>query len=114
MHDLSDQRYAARENMQYKGKPIWSGNDHDGSRLFLGHIDSAVPQSVSIIDFCTRNNVHLESADHTFHQRFGNNNKELKEMSDLLGEAFSLQAHWFFFSLNSRQGPFTFPSFTKN
>ena len=109
MHDLSDQRYSSPRSLRYDGKPLWSGDSHSEARMIIGHVNSAVAQAVSILDFCTRNGIHLESADHTFHEEFDPETK-VPEMSALLGEQlFSMRGHWFFFSLNSADGPFTYP-----
>ena len=109
MHDLSDQRYMNKDLKSYEGKPLWSGSSHSESRLVLGHVNSAVAQSISIVDFCNRNEVAFESADHTFHQELLESGKA-DEMRRMLGETlFSLQGHWFYLSLNAHEGPFTFP-----
>ncbi len=112
MHDLSDQRYMSDELLSYDGKPIWAGDSHSESRLVLGHVTSAVAQAISIVDFCTRNRVALESADHTFHQELATDGKADKMRKMLGDDLFSLQGHWFFLSLNMHEGPFTFPGTT--
>ena len=112
MHDLSDQRYMSDELLSYEGKPLWSGSSHSESRLVLGHVNSAVAQAISIVDFCSRNRVTLESADHTYHQELMEDGKA-NTMRKMLGDAlFSLQGHWFYLSLNAHDGPFTFPGAT--
>jgi len=111
MHDLSDARYSSGK--EYGGKQLWKRNHYpEGSRMRLGHIDSAVEQAVAIVDFASRNEIALESADHSQQTYFSGNPDKLAEMKQLLGkEFFSLSAHWFWFTLNERPGPYTFPKF---
>ncbi|MHB9030935.1 MAG: hypothetical protein ACYC9O_19370, partial [Candidatus Latescibacterota bacterium] len=71
MHDISDTRYASLEQMDYKGNRLWRGNNWQGPRLMIGSIDSCVEQAIAILDFTTRNRVHLHSADHDLHTWFG-------------------------------------------
>ena len=112
MHDMSDLRYLDETARDYKDRPIWSGNNDDNRRLCIGYIDSAVEQSISIMDFTTRNRMELVSADHSFHTEIGTDESKMQEMKDLLGdEFFSLNGHWFWFSLNDYPGPFTFPKY---
>lgn len=110
MHDLSDQRHMSKDLLSYNGRGLWCGDSHSEARLVLGHVNSSVAQAISIVDFCNRNGIDLESADHTFHEELLKNGKA-EEMRRLLGEKmFSLQGHWFYFSLNTHSGPFTFPN----
>lgn len=114
MHDLSDQRYMSKDSFAYDGNDIWAGDSHGDARLILGHVNSAVAQSIAIVDFCSRNDLDLESADHTFHQELVESGKA-DEMRRMLGEEmFSLQGHWFYLSLNAHGGPFTFPGITSS
>jgi len=116
MHDLSDARYLPPEQDRYEDRRLWMGMPSmgTGARVRLGHINSEVPQSVSIVDFCSRNRLTLESADHSFHTEIGSDPARMEELRDALGERhFSLGGHWFWFSLNERAGPYTFPAFTR-
>jgi len=114
MHDLSDSRYIADDSyFQYGENGLWRANTWEGPSLAIGNIRSKVEQSVSILDFTTRNRIPLYSADHGLHLFFDKDEQKAREMKDLLGEAFfSLQAHWFWFTLSEKLGPFTFPRFT--
>jgi hypothetical protein len=117
MHDLSDARYLPPELDRYAGRPIWMGAQSmgTGARLRLGHIDSEVPQAVSVADFCSRNKLTLESADHCFHAEIGAQPVRAEELRSLLGERhFSLTGHWFWFSLNEKPGPYTFPTASRH
>jgi hypothetical protein len=107
LHDLSDQRYGPEANLDYAGRGLWAGRDMDGARLLLGHVDTAVPQAVCALDFCTRNRIGLESAEHELRTRL--DAAQAAELARLLGPLFSLQAHWFHFSLNHAPGAPTFP-----
>ena len=62
MHDLSDVRYSSEEQLEYGESGLWKGTNAGGSRMKLGVIDSAVAQSISALDFATRNHITLDSA----------------------------------------------------
>jgi hypothetical protein len=111
MHDLSDSRYTAPGSFSYGGQRLWKGVDNSGPRLKLGMIDSAVGQSVSILDFATRNRVPLHSAEHSFHTELAGDADRVAELQEMLGSLFSLEGHWFYFSLSEASGPLTFPAF---
>jgi hypothetical protein len=113
MHDMSDSRYIDPEFRKYGGEGLWRGNNNGHTRLLLGNINTQVEQAVSVVDFTTRNGLTLQSADHTFHQEIGSDPQKVAEMRRLLGEKlFSLEGHWFYFSLNEKPGPYTFPKFS--
>jgi hypothetical protein len=115
MHDLSDARYLAPERDAYGGHRLWTGlaSMGTGSRVRLGHVNSEVPQAVAAVDFCARNRIALESADHSFHTEIGGDAGRVEELRSTVGERhFSLGGDWFWFSLNERPGPYTFPAFT--
>lgn len=111
MHDLSDSRYSSDQQLEYGGYGLWKGNNWSGPRLKLGIIDSAVEQSIAALDFTTRNHLTLDSADHSFHTAL--DDAQQSEMSATLGDMFDTQAHWFYFSLNEKPGPYKFPKFTR-
>jgi hypothetical protein len=111
MHDLSDTRYCPPSLANYAGRALWKGENAADARLRIGIIDSAVAQAVSILDFTGRNSLMLDSADHSFDLDLNRNPGRVEEMRRLLGdELFSLQGHWFWFTLNDRPGPYTFPA----
>jgi len=110
MHDLSDARYCSPQGSLYGEQRLWKGPAQDGSRLRLGIIDSAQPEAIAALDFTSRNQVTLASADHSYHTELTDEQK--LELQGAMGpELFSLQAHWFFFSLNEHPGPYTFPRY---
>ena len=110
-HDMSDGRYMS--DFSYGGNGLWRGNDWAGPRLQLGHINSSVEQAVSLVDFCSRNEITLNSADHGLRTFLESQPDRVREMRSKLGETlFDLQAHWFYFSLNGHPGPLTFPNFS--
>jgi hypothetical protein len=110
MHDLSDTRYSSEEHLEYGEYGLWKGNNWSGPRLKLGIIDSAVEQSIAVLDFATRNHITLDSADHSFHTAL--TPEQQSEMREQLGELFDSQGHWFYFSLNERPGPYKFPRYS--
>jgi len=110
MHDLSDTRYCSPSSANYSGSGLWKGENAADSRLRIGIVDSAVAQAISVIDFTGRNVITLDSADHTFDLELTQVPGRVEEMRELLGdELFSLQGHWFWFTMNERPGPYTFP-----
>ena len=111
MHDLSDSRYVPPSTLDYGENGLWKGTDFNGPRLKLGNIDSAVDQAIAIFDFATRNALPLHSADHSLHSELGSDPVRCAELKEQLGELFSLQAHWYYFSLNEAPGRLTFPRF---
>ncbi len=112
MHDLRDARYLPDATSSYGGQRLWRGNNWSGPRLRLGHIDTAVEQAVAALDFTSRNGVALHSADHSLRTELGADALRREELTRLLGERlFSLEASWFWFSLNEGAGPYTFPVF---
>ncbi|OGW82670.1 MAG: hypothetical protein A3C47_00580 [Omnitrophica bacterium RIFCSPHIGHO2_02_FULL_51_18] len=109
MHDLSDTR-STEGNRFYGENGLWKGNNWSGPRLRIGNIDSAVEQAIAAIDFTTRNKLNLFSADEAIREEIGNDPQKLSEIRRILGDdMFSMAAHWFYFSLNEREGTFTFP-----
>ena len=113
MHDMSDARYCdPQSTIPYGENRLWTGLTAGGERVRLGHISSAVPQSIAIVDFTSRNEVTLNSADHDLHTEFGSDSSKKAELEKLLGDKFfSLEAHWFWFSLNGMTQPCTFPRY---
>lgn len=109
MHDMSDGRYC-QLSAPYGSAGIWKGEADSGARFRLGHIESHVAQVISVQDFTTRNQITLESADHSFHTELALDAARMAEMRRVVGEQlFSLSGHWFWFSLNEAAGPYTFP-----
>ncbi len=112
MHDLSDARYLPPSFDQYGDNKLWKGNTWEGPRLRINNIYSAVEQAVAILDFSTRNNLPLNSADHNLHTEFDSEQEKTHELQTLLGEQlFSMHADWFWFSLNQKDSPCTFPQY---
>jgi hypothetical protein len=110
MHDLSDARYCPPSLADYGERRLWKGENAADSRLRIGIVDSAVAQAISIIDFADRNTITLDSADHAFDLTLTQVPGRVEEMRHALGdELFSLQGHWFWFTMNERPGPYTFP-----
>jgi hypothetical protein len=114
MHDLSDIRYGARTGSDYAGRRLWKGENAGEPRLRIGIIDSAVGQSIAVQDFASRNEITLDSADHSIHEEVEQVPGRADEMKALLGEdVYSPVGHWFWFTLNQRPRPYTFPRYVK-
>lgn len=109
MHDLCDLRYCS-PSCEYGDCGLWKGEIATEPCFWLGHVFSRVPQAISIVDFTTRNALPLHSADESLHTELGDIPAKMTELRRLLEDDFvSLQAHWFWFSLNEAKGPVTFP-----
>jgi hypothetical protein len=111
LHDISDNRYAADDQRRYGDRALWKGGNDGRARIWLDWVDSGVEQAVSAVDFAARNRLALHSAEHELRTEIGSDAQRLDEMRRLLGEFFSLQAHWAWLSLNEVPGPWTFPPF---
>lgn len=110
MHDLSDIRYSNDSSLDYQGQRLWRRNDWEGPRVVLGHIDSKVEQAVAILDFVSRNQLPLHSADHDFHTEL--TDEQIAELRQALpSDLYSLRGHWFWFSLSEATRPPTFPAY---
>ncbi|MFC2153908.1 hypothetical protein ACFLRC_00305 [Candidatus Altiarchaeota archaeon] len=114
MHDIHDTNYWPPDFREYGGQGLWRGGNYEAGRLLcLNNLHGCVDQIVAILDFISRNDLLLHSADHSLHQEIGNSSEKTNEMKGLLGEElFSLMAHWFWFSLYGEKREFTFPQFT--
>jgi hypothetical protein len=108
MHDMSDSRYGQPNNMDYGDNGIWKGTDFSGPRLKFGTVDSAVEQSIAVLDFSTRNRFPLHSVDHDLHALEPD---RIAELRSVLGDLFNLSAHWCYFDLSEGRMPPTFPVF---
>ena len=111
MHDISDNRFVAPTHMSYGESGLWKGGDSSNASLKIGAVDSAVEQSISALDFTTRNRLTFDSADQSLHADLAPDQKT--ELASLLGELFDTQGHWFYFTLNERPGPYYFPRFAR-
>jgi hypothetical protein len=107
MHDMCDARYLGEGSRFYRENVLWTGNDWDGPRVRLGHVESTVEQAIAAVDFSSRNRIELHSADHSFHTELAADQQ--RQLQASLGELFSLNGYWFYFSLNEGEPPFTFP-----
>jgi hypothetical protein len=116
MHDISDSRHVSVAR-SYEGQPLWKGSTWDRgtgvsrARVNIGWMNSLQDQAVAIADFATRNDFEIESADHAYAKFFADHPGAAKEMKRSLADTmFSTEAHWVFFSLSGRAGPFHFPA----
>jgi hypothetical protein len=78
--------------------------------LHIAIVDSAVAQSIAMLDFSSRNRITWDSADPSFYLKLNRVPGRGEAMRALLGDDFfALQGHWFRFTLNEHERPFTFP-----
>ncbi|MBL8798310.1 MAG: hypothetical protein JNM56_30730 [Planctomycetia bacterium] len=111
MHDMSDLRFCSPPR-DYGDSGLWKGGHGVYEKFWIGHICSSVGQAISIIDFATRNSLPLHSADESLFAEFANDAGRREELQRLLGDdLFSLQGHWFWFTLNEAPEPYVFPRF---
>ena len=111
MHDISDARHeTSPESTGYRGHALWRGNDWRGTRVRLGHLDSAVEQAVAVVDFTSRNGIPVRTATEQIREAIGAHVFRAETMSRTLGELWAPHAHWCHFSLNERPGPYHFPA----
>jgi len=109
MHDLSDLRFEGALP-PYGDLGLWKGSNAAEPSVCLGHIFSRVAQSISVVDFTTRNRIPLHSAAESFHQELGGDPAKREALrASLTDELFSLHAHWFWFSLNQAPAQINFP-----
>ena len=114
MHDLTDARFLDDDSRAYREQRLWRGNDWSGPRVQIGHVDSAVEQSIAALDFTTRNQIPLSSADESLHPLIDEDDEKASVLRKLLGEdVVSPQAHWFWFSMDPNRA-MTFPRFERN
>lgn len=100
MHDLSDARYSSG-GTAYE-RPMYQGGNLGSAKLRLGNVVSGVEQAIAVTDFAARNGLELRSADHDLHTGLA---ERAAELQALLGELFSMQAHWHYFTLNGLPQP---------
>jgi tetratricopeptide (TPR) repeat protein len=113
MHDISDLRHMPDRVREYGERSLWRGNNWSGPRVCIGDVDSAVEQSISILDFTTRNRMTLFSADHSLATVLSQDEPRLAEMRRVLGpELVRLDAHWRWFTLEEHAQRKTFPKYT--
>jgi hypothetical protein len=120
MHDLSDSRFEV-SGPEYGEQGLWQGTDETIWRctraitptFWIGHVSSSVPQTISVVDFTSRNQLPLHSAAQSLHREIASHPARMAELKELLGdELFSLQAKWFWFTLDEASTPLSFPVYT--
>lgn len=112
MHDMSDTQFET-PGPEYGGNSIWKGTNATTPAFWLGRVFSRVAQAISIVDFTSRNQLPLHSAAESLHAEIANSPVRMTELKKLLGpELFSLQAHWFWFTLNEASTALSFPAYT--
>lgn len=107
LHDVLDLRYSGP--LEAGDYVMWKGSDAAESRYCINGICSNVSQLISVVDFTWRNKLTLESADHSIHTTIGVDEGKVAEMAERLGDLFSLNAYWYWFTMNEHPGPYKFP-----
>ncbi len=112
MHDISDARYVGEASRDYNGRGLWQGGHAGDERMVLGHLHTAVPQTISILDFTSRNRLALYSSDHSYHTEL-TKDQVVALRAQLGDEFFQINGHWFWFTLNDKNDTDTiyFPKF---
>lgn len=112
MHDISDARYIDPFYMGYQDQGLWCGRSAGSERMILGHLNSAVAQAIAIVDFTSRNQFTLHSADHSFYTELSED--QVNTLKQELGsDWFNQNGHWFWFSLSEKDPnqPIHFPAY---
>jgi len=110
VHDISDTRYDSTDRGAYDGSSIWRGDLTRNEKFRIGHVESGVPQAVSILDFCTRNSIPLHSADASIAQEIVDPGRS-SEMASALGPLWGERGHWSWFTLTEAgRTPVSFPA----
>jgi len=127
VHDMNDGRYLVSEsNVKYYSAPthkdyqangVWKDENLVGNTpgpfLWLGNLVSYFPEAISLLDFASRNNLPLYSADESLHTEIGLDLSKTHVLEEMLGkEMFSLNANWVWFTLNELEKPPIFPPYT--
>lgn len=112
MHDMSDTRFEV-PSPEYGRVGIWKGTNASEPSFWIGNISSRVAQAISIVDFTTRNQVPLHSGVESLQKELAGDAAKVAGLKALLGELFSLQAHWYWFTLNEAPGPLYFPRYVR-
>ena len=108
VHGITDTRYQGGE--QKTGYRLWE-QGISGWRLRLGDIDCDQNHIIPLVDFAARNRISLKSAEHDLRCGLAKKNEMVEWFQANWGQTsfFSLQAHWYWFSLNEKNGPYCFP-----
>ncbi len=107
MHDLADRRYCGLDR-SYQATPLWKGGNADLPGMHLGHVFSRVGQAISALDFTTRNELPLHSADESLH---GLSAEQAEELAATFGGWFDRTAQWFWFTLDELTVAPVFPEY---
>lgn len=110
MHDISDARFDGPGRVPYSGRPLWDGTISSPDKFRIGYLESSVSQTIGILDFCTRNQMPLHSADQSIHELIEVPG-HAPEMRALVGDLYSHRAHWSWFTVaEASASPVSFPA----
>ncbi len=99
IHGISDSRYSS--NISDADKSYWQATRHSITDKIITDRNDIL----SILNFISFNNLTLFSADHSLHSE----PEKHIALHEKLGNMFSTQGHWRWFTLNEKEGPFIFP-----
>jgi hypothetical protein len=108
VHDISDARYSSYARIYGKHR-LWNMKDSMKGSLIVGDVWSSSEDVVPILDFVSRNSLSLFSADHSLRVGAIEDPDSSARVRRTLGDLFSAEAHWRWFSLNEVRPPYTFP-----
>ena len=107
---MSDTRFEI-PTPEYGESGIWKGTNASEPAFWIGNVFSRVAQAISIVDFASRNRTPLHSGAESLQAEIASDSGRMATLQSLLGDLFSLQAHWYWFSLNEAPGPLYFPRY---
>jgi len=107
LHDMADRRFCAVDR-SYQTTPLWKGGNADLPGMHLGNMFSRVGQAISVLDFTTRNELRLQSADESL---YGLDPAQAAELQATFGEWFHQTAQWYWFSLEDMPVEPVFPEY---
>jgi cephalosporin hydroxylase len=112
MHDVCDTRYGEWD-LKYGDQKLWKGSEPIEGSFLLGHLYSYVEQTISAVDFTSRNHLPLR----TFGESLYTDLSELERtrLQQKLADLYSPKSYWAWLSLNelTADAPVSFPQFSR-
>lgn len=109
---IYDERYSDPRVNNYSGGDWWRTGQLSNGTMRLGHFYGDAALLIPLIDFLSRNKIDLYSSDHSLASKLDQLQK--LEMQSILGKGetniVSQLGYWTYFSLNTGNPPFIFPT----